>query len=675
MTFALIAYASATLAFVALNLLLLISRRGDPFGYRLSIASALSALWAGTAAIAEFTPFENASPIIAALEIVRDAGWLTLLTGAFAQRLPRWLVLLVQVAWIGLLVGQVLQWAQPGVQLARGGLVLAILGLVLVEQIYRYAGVGERDWLRYLLFGVGGQFAFDLFLYAQSQLMGAIDRTAWSLRGAAMVLAVPVIVLAARRSVASSTSVFISRHVVFYSTAFAAVGIYLLAMAIGGYYVRFVGGTWGDALQLLFLLGAAAVLVSLLWSGMLRRRLRVFISKHFYRNKYDYRVEWLRFVRTLSSASPENVQLGALQALAQVLLSSQALLFVADERGRQFRATASWCESGEEIVLPADVSESADMLQFMQRRGWIIDVDEYRRAPAFYENIQLPDWLEVNSALSIVAPMMQGTALVGFVVLARPPPPFELTFEDRDLLMTMGRHVATHLAQHAADRKLVENRQFEAYSRLTAFMMHDLKNSVAQLRLVVSNAVKYRHQPEFVDDAMATIDNAAQRMTRLVDQLRLGAAGAVRRPLKLDELIHAALGRCAANAPQPVLGTASTGLIVEADQEHLTSVIEHVIRNAQDATPDDGVVSVDISQNGAEITIAVTDTGRGMEADFVRNRLFRPFDSTKGSAGMGIGAYQAREYVISLGGTVNVQSTPGQGTRFAITLPALMRQD
>ncbi|HMC44185.1 MAG TPA: XrtA/PEP-CTERM system histidine kinase PrsK, partial [Caballeronia sp.] len=395
----------------------------------------------------------------------------------------------------------------------------------------------------------------------------------------------------------------------------------------------------------------------------------------FYRNKYDYRVEWLRFVRTLSSASPENVQLGALQALAQVLLSSQALLFVADERGRQFRATASWCESGEEIVLPADVSESADMLQFMQRRGWIIDVDEYRRAPAFYENIQLPDWLEVNSALSIVAPMMQGTALAGFVVLARPPPPFELTYEDRDLLMTMGRHVATHLAQHAADRKLVENRQFEAYSRLTAFMMHDLKNSVAQLRLVVSNAVKYRHELEFVDDAMVTIDNAAQRMTRLVDQLRLGAAGAVRRPLKLDELIRAALGRCAANAPQPVLGAVATGVIVEADQEHLTSVIEHVIRNAQDATPDDGVVRIDISQTGAAVTIAVTDTGRGMEADFVRNRLFRPFDSTKGSAGMGIGAYQAREYVISLGGSVNVQSTPGQGTSFAITLPALKTQD
>jgi putative PEP-CTERM system histidine kinase len=671
MNLATLAYGTAALGFLALNVLLLIGRRGDPFGYWLSAASALSALWAGAAAIAEVAPFRNATQVVDALEIARDAGWLLLLTGIFARRLPRWLSILVNMAWIGLLVGQVLQWAHPAVQMTRGGLALAFLGLVLVEQIYRNAGVGERDWLKYLLFGVGGQFAYDLFLYAQSELLGAIDRSAWSLRGGALALAVPTIVLAVRKSVASDASIFISRHVIFYSTAFVAVGAYLCAMAIGGFYVRYVGGTWGDALQLLFLLGAAAVLVSLLWSGALRRRLRVFISKHFYRNKYDYRVEWLRFVRTLSSVSPQNVQLGALQALAQVFSSPQAVLFAVDESDRHFRAIASWNESAEPVELPADVLKTHDMAQFMKRRGWIIDVDEYHRSPSSYQNIRLPDWLGVNSPLRIVAPIMQGPALAGFVVLARPPPPFELTYEDRDLLMTMGRHVATHLAQHAADRKLAENRQFETYSRLTAFMMHDLKNSVAQLRLVVSNAVKFRHQPEFVDDAMATIDNAAQRMTRLLDQLRVGLAGAVRRPLKLDDLIHVALARCAANAPAPVMVAPVGGVIVEADQEHLTNVIEHVVRNAQDATPEGGLVSVAVSQVGSEVTIVVTDTGSGMELEFVRDRLFRPFDTTKGAAGMGIGAYQAREYVRSLGGHVDVQSTPGAGTRFAITLPAL----
>ena len=229
------------------------------------------------------------------------------------------------------------------------------------------------------------------FLYAQSELLGGVDATAWSVRGAVLVLAVPMIVLAVRKSVASSASIFISRHVVFYSTALAAVGIYLCAMAGGGYYVLFVGGTWGEALQLVFLLGAAAVLVSLLWSAMLSRRLRVFISKHFYRNKYDYRVEWLRFVHTLSSAAPENVQLGALQALTQVFSSPQALLFVADDPGAS-SGLPLLSESGHEVELPADVSESADLVQFMQRRGWIIDLDEYRRAPQTYENIELPAW-------------------------------------------------------------------------------------------------------------------------------------------------------------------------------------------------------------------------------------------------------------------------------------------
>lgn len=675
MNLALIAYGTAALGFLAFSVLLLIGRRGDPFGYRLSLASALSLVWAGTAAMAALTPFSGAAALVDALEIARDAGWLLLLAGVFARRLPRRLVILVQVACMILLVAQLLNWAHPAMEMTRGGLALAFLGLVLIEQIHRNSTVREREWLKYLTLGVGGQFAYDLFLYAQSELLGAIDATAWSVRGVVVLLSVPLLVLAVRNSVATNASIFISRHVIFYSTALAAVGTYLCAMAAGGYYVRFVGGTWGEALQLLFLLGAAAVLVSLLWSAMLRRRLRVFISKHFYRNKYDYRVEWLRFVHTLSSAAPENVQLGALQAIAQVFSSPQALLFVADESGRQYRAMASWSDSADEIALPPDVSANADMVQLMQRRGWIIDADEYRRVPATYEHIQLPEWLGDTSAVSIVAPIMQGKALAGFVALARPPPPFELTYEDRDLLMTMGRHVATHLSQQEANRKLAENRQFETYSRLTAFMMHDLKNSAAQLRLVVSNAVKFRHQPEFVDDAMATIDNAAQRMTRLLDQLRLGAAAAARRPLRLHHLIQVAIVRCAANTPTAVMTSPTLDVVVEADEEHLTSVIEHVVRNAQDATPSDGKVSVEVSQSGPNVTITVTDNGKGMAPEFLRDRLFRPFDTTKGAAGMGIGAHQAREYVCSLGGHVDVQSSPGQGTRFAITLPVLIGRD
>ena len=67
--------------------------------------------------------------------------------------------------------------------------------------------------------------------------------------------------------------------------------------------------------------------------------------------------------------------------------------------------------------------------------------------------------------------------------------------------------------------------------------------------------------------------------------------------------------------------------------------------------------------------IHIADTGCGMSPEFIRDRLFRPFDSTKGSESMGIGAYQAREYVRSLGGQVEVSSEVGTGTTFALRLP------
>ena len=153
-----------------------------------------------------------------------------------------------------------------------------------------------------------------------------------------------------------------------------------------------------------------------------------------------------------------------------------------------------------------------------------------------------------------MSPIFRLDALIGFFVLFDPPPPFELSFEDRDLLNTMGQHVATLLAQHDADRRVAELSQFETYNRLTAFVMHDLKNCAAQLTLVVGNAVKHRHNPEFIDDAIATIANTSERMTRLIEQLsRRGddAARDARRCVLAERRSPLAVERCQARRPRP----------------------------------------------------------------------------------------------------------------------------
>jgi signal transduction histidine kinase len=78
---------------------------------------------------------------------------------------------------------------------------------------------------------------------------------------------------------------------------------------------------------------------------------------------------------------------------------------------------------------------------------------------------------------------------------------------------------------------------------------------------------------------------------------------------------------------------------------------------------------VRLKEAGGFAVIEVQDTGMGMEPDFVRERLFKPFVTTKGNAGMGIGVYEVREYARSEGGDVEVDTAPGAGTLFRLSLP------
>lgn len=675
----LISHLTAALVFGLLTLLLSVSWRGRSQGMRFITASGLTVIWA---VVLAFGAYSGRVPFgaIYVVELLRDGAWLAVLLGIGGSALSRGLRITVVVVWLVALVGGLLAPGLPGIAgnhsiiLAHSGLALALCGLILIEQTYRNASpVGRRN-LRYLVYGLGGVFVYDLFLYSQAELMRGIGSDAWSARGFVNALMVPLVAVAVRRNPEWSLEVFVSRHVVFYTGSIVATGIYLLAMSAGGYYVRQIGGEWGGVAQIVFFAGAVAVLLSLLFSETLRGQFKVFLSKHFYRNKYDYRVEWLRFIQTLSSTDEGGVEPTAVRAVAQILASPGGVLYMTEDVGRPYLFTAIWPADLTGLPPTAPMSADHDLIYFLAERQWIIDLDEYRQSPSIYRNIELPAWMIHDTRWRFVTPLLELDRLLGFILLQNPVASFQLTFEDRDLLKMVGRHVATHIAQHRSDRKLAEGRQFEAYNRLVAFMMHDLKNSVAQLKLVVANAERHKRNPEFVDDAISTIANAVERITRLTGQLQNRTVADERREVDMNSLVHTAFSRLTGRKPEPRFDSEINPAWVQADPEKLSSVIEHLIRNAQDATKEDGQVSVRLFTRGKNIMLSVMDTGSGMDPEFVRERLFRPFDSTKGSKGMGIGAYQAREYVRLLEGDVEVQSTPGSGTVFSIRLPRLQKQ-
>jgi putative PEP-CTERM system histidine kinase len=275
--------------------------------------------------------------------------------------------------------------------------------------------------------------------------------------------------------------------------------------------------------------------------------------------------------------------------------------------------------------------------------------------------------------LWLIVPLLHEEQLFGFVVLAKPRVAQPLDWENLELLRTAARQAASYLAFEEAAKALAEAQQFEGFNRLSAFVVHDLKNLVAQLSLVTRNAERHKDNPAFVDDAFETVGSAVERMTRLLAQLRAAAPSGRADRVDLRGLLERVVREHGARAPVPQLivdgVAADDGVVVIADRDRLGSVIGNLIQNAQDATDKNGNVNVRVSYEASWVVVEITDNGCGMDETFVRERLFRPFDSTKGLAGMGIGAYECREFVNLLGGRVEVDSQLGVGTRFRPLLP------
>jgi putative PEP-CTERM system histidine kinase len=673
--FGAISYAVVAAFYAVLSVLLLTNWRGHRIGAFLVAATLASTAW-GLVLALQTAGLQFSFPLVFIVEVVRSGAWITFLV-VLASRigvshgvryvcLIAWLSVLL-VGFVGLVVFPAPRaYEVLGDVIIPGGLVIALIGLFLIEQLYRNSSHEARWGIKALALGLGGVFAFDLFLYSQAMLFGALDSNTWLARGSVNILFVPLIVVAARRSPSWDLEIFVSRQVVFYSTTLVAVGLYLLLMSAGGYAIVLYGGSWGAVIQVVFFVGALLVLALLLFSSTLRARTKVFLSKHFFQNKYDYREEWLRLVSTLSEFGDSSTRQIVIKAMAQIVDSPSGALWILDEDSQVYRVAACYATTQS---FP-DLAVTDEIIVFMSREGWLIDLDEYEEEPARYQHLALGRWLDDDEDAWLLVPLITNQRLLGIILLNHGRIAMTLNYEDRDLLKTVGSHIAVQLAQEKSDALLTEARQFEAYNRLTAFLMHDLNNLIAQQSLIVSNAEKHKRNPEFVDDAMQTIANSVERMKRVMDQLKGRDIGRTAKPEEIRHLLTAAVDRCADRMPKPGLILNGVEAKHSVDPEQFTMVLAHLIKNAQDATTDDGRVEVELLGGKGHIEIEIRDDGAGMSPEFVRDRLFRPFDSTKGSQGMGIGAYQAREFARRIGGDLTVSSEPSVGTTIKISVPA-----
>jgi putative PEP-CTERM system histidine kinase len=676
-------HAVVLVVLVALCVQLLRGPRWQRAAWLMASAIGLSTVWALCGIAYALVPNPARWSAVRWFELLRGAAWplfvLVLLHEKPAQeaqteRRSGFTWIAAAVLLLTVIVGGLAAPAEPVLgasasTVLRLGLLAslgqAVIGLVCIEQLLRNVPAGQHWGVWPLAVGLGGVFAFDLYLYSDALLLAQIDFVIWSVQPAVLVCAVPFLAIATARSKEWSKGFAVSHHLVFHTTVLLAAAAYLLGVAVLGYLVRLFGGVWGPVLQIALFAAALMVLGALLTLGTFRAKLRVWIRKNFFARRYDYREEWLRFTRLLSARdAATSIHVRCIQALADLVEGTAGSIWIRRDTG--YRQVAQW----NTRAVTGLESANSTLVAFLARTGWVIDLQQYRRDPARYEDLELPPWLASTPAAWLVVPLSAADGLTGFVVLMSPRVAVDVDWEVLDLLKAAGCEVAVLLRQIEANDALSEAEKFAAINRVSTFMVHDLKNLVAQLSLMAKNAERHGENPEFRRDMLVTLQHVIGRMSHMLSQASLGTRP-IQNPQSLD--LAALVSRVchekrtqhvkvACSAPEPVLA------IGHADR--LEHVLAHLVQNAIDASRDGGSIRVSVQSCGPNAKVEVSDDGIGMSAEFIQQRLFKAFQTTKES-GMGIGVYESNQYVTSLGGQMAIESTQGVGTKVSIVLPAV----
>lgn len=683
--FSLVSHLIAAIAFSFLTILIAARYLRRTTDRALFLAAIVSAIWASTL-VAQSAWGLPAFPVRFAVELGRNFAWVAVLLalirdGSQSRAVPRRLkalLVLTGSVFITILFGFSITDYLTGSALISGQaavlgqLVIALLGISLIEQIWRNSFAYGRSSVKYMCFGIGGIFVYDFFLYADALLFNQISTPLWDARGAVNAMAVPLLAVNMINARKQPVQLQLSRSVVFHAGTLTLAGLYLMIAAAGGYYVREVGGTWGEALQVLFLSLFIALFGLIMTSPRFRARLMVFISQNFFDYKYDYREEWLKITEAFSSLkeSPPLTE-RVVQVLADLVESEDGALWIKDDEG-DFTLSTTVNMTPPKLTR---IDKDSSLVAFFCEREWVLDLREYKRDPARYNLLEIPGSVTQLREPWLIIPLYLGRDLYGIAVVGSPVARVELNWENFDLIRVVARQVCNFLAQADAQKRLANAMQFEAVSKASAFMVHDLKTLIAQLSLLARNAPRHRDNPAFIDDMIRTTEHAVDKMSNLVEHIRRPnpeQENAV--PVNLSALCKELEVQHSRQKPPLTMNLPATDVWVEGSEEQLRTVLGHLIQNAKDATPNDGQVSLTLEPGTNEAMLFLQDTGSGMTEDFVKTRLFKPFESTKGLTGMGIGAYQAREYIRKLGGSINVTSETGVGSCFSIRLRTVPAQ-
>jgi len=535
-------------------------------------------------------------------------------------------------------------------------LILLVIVLINLESVLRNLSRELRWQRKFEIIGAGALLAVLIFYYSQGLLYRSINMNLVPLRSLALITATLMIAYS-RVWRNLETKAYVSQQIAYRSVVLFAVGLYLVGLGLLGEGMRY----FGDSFQRSLLMGigfiAGVGLMAVLLSESVKRKIRVFLHKNFYRQKYDYRTQWLQFTDRIASARSSDDLLSSLVlGFCETFGMGCGALFLTDTIPGKYHAAA---------VLEMEQSPFVFLSEHqlpgrIGGRDWVVQIPD-----------ELPDATgeeaEFLSGQAIVfaVPLLRGEHLEGFILLGRPLSSGEsYQYEDFDLMKTLARQASSAILNLRLSDELSLAREMEAVGKVSAFVLHDLKNQVSTLALMVDNAREHMDNPEFQEDMLQSLESTVGRMKGLITRLKkIGEKHSLQRE---STDLRALCERVINQVGNGQVTVAGTPVMADVDSEEIEKVLLNLLLNALEASGGDQAVSVEA---GCDSTpwIRVSDKGCGMSEEFLRTRLFKPFSTTK-EKGLGIGLYQCRQIVEAHGGRIEVRSEDGRGSVFTVRL-------
>lgn len=564
------------------------------------------------------------------------------------------------------------QWIQMG-NVARALNAVLLMGIVLIltnlERTFRTA-VGTMRWrIKFLVLGLAIIFGVRIYTRSQGLLFSAVNPAWASVESAGQILGCALIVIGYLRRGFEEIDVYPSRTILQGSLTIILVGAYLFVVGALAQMAVAWGGAQEFPIQAALVLVAITALAIFLLSERVRQAMQRLVSRHFKRPQHDSRQVWTRLTqRTSSILDSAGLSVATARLISETFNVLSVSVWLANEGARRFFLAGS-------TALKPEEEGRADLLMTESA------VDGLRKtADPFDLDTRKDEWAEPLKQLAVsdfrrgghrvCIPLLAGDHLTGVILLADRVNGIPYTVEEMDLLKCMGDQVAANLLNLRLTEELMAAKEMEAFQTMSAFFVHDLKNTASSLNLMLRNLPIHFDNPDFREDALRGIGSSVRRINMMIDRLSALRHKLEIRPVKCDlnEVVKEALASLNGSLSQELVEELRPLPSVMADREQIRSVVVNLILNAHEALGEDGIIRVETSLSDGGAVLSVVDNGCGMSEAFVKQSLFRPFQTTK-KRGLGIGMFQSKMIIEAHRGSIRVDSKPGTGTKFRVCLP------